>query len=57
MLCNNDSDTRSNEGAPELGCDLIGDICSTHGNGLALLGVFRLKRQKPMLLRQYIRVF
>lgn len=56
MLCNNDSDTRSNEGAPELGCDLIGDICYTPGNGLALLGVFRLKRQKPMLLRQYIRV-
>lgn len=56
MLCNNDSDTRSNEGAPELGCDLIADICYTPGNGLALLGVFRLKRQKPMLPRQYIRL-
>lgn len=56
MLCNNDIDTRSNEGALELGCELIGDICYSPGDGLALLDVFRLKRQKPMLLRQCIRV-
>lgn len=35
------------------GCELIGDICYTPGDGLALLCVYRLKRQKPMLLRQY----
>lgn len=52
MPCNNDSDTRSNESAPELGCELIGDTCYTPGDGLALLQVFRLKCQKPMLLRQ-----
>lgn len=44
MPCTNDSDTRSNDTAPELGSEiLIDDICYIFGDGLASLGIVLLQ--------------
>lgn len=55
MPCNKYSDTRSNDNAPELGSDMISGTCYKSGDGLTLLKVVLLRRQKSMLPRRYIR--
>lgn len=44
MPCNENSDTRSNDGTPRLGSEiLIDDICYSSGDGLASLGIVLLQ--------------
>lgn len=52
MSCNKYSDTRSNDNTPELGSDIISDTCYKSGDGLALVDLVLLRRQKPTLPRQ-----